>query len=181
MQWVIAAGYVLVALIVLLNYILQRSEERARRYSSGLSAGPVAEDAEVLRQRLVQEQQRNREMAALMQQMQNSFLSDRSRDPATSGSEAATPVDPSTFHTMVPDLAPMVWTATSTQANPFIAGKNPYRPFYRQESAGRNGLVLTGPTDRIAHPAIPQLVIAEVSGVQWFEPTRKSVPPVTPR
>ncbi len=170
MQWVVAGGYLLVAIIVLVNYVGQRTDDRSKKHATTSGPVTVLDDVDVLRQQLSEERQKNKDMAGMIQRLQSSYLPEEwRRDAARAGvAPAAHRVGPDAMPS-VPKLASMSVVSAPGQVSPFVPGKNPYQPFYRALLA--QGRVPTTPvaTPTVCfsmQPGIPSFMCAGVSGVQ---------------
>lgn len=161
MQWLIAAGYFLVALIVLVNHITSRSESRTRRLAASLV--PVYDDVDVLRRQLTEERQKNQEMAGVIRRLQSSILTSNPvpglPGDVTAWAPAAAESPATAADVVLPSLR--VLRSGAAAPDPFVPGKNPYRPFYRAGSGARSAPRRGSETP--VYPGLPSLMLGEIS------------------
>ncbi|GAB4283222.1 MAG: hypothetical protein Kow0029_29220 [Candidatus Rifleibacteriota bacterium] len=133
---IIAGGYCLVALIILLNYLGEASRNRTfnadatKRY---VSEAEQAKSLDYLRKQLEEEKKVNSEMRAMLREMQKS-----SSSLLTGENKVFAKVSMDDL-LKIPELnLDLIEKATRPRPNPFIPGKNPYAPQSKSEEPGKS-------------------------------------------
>ena len=121
---IIAGGYCLVAIIILVNYLNETSRNRHLKTSPEKNAVETVEEGQyaALHRQLEEEKKVNREMRALLRQIQEkSSKNSKNSQQAVSVLKNADNVLPELNLNLLKML-------TKTRKNPFIPGKNPFAP-----------------------------------------------------
>jgi hypothetical protein len=125
---IIAGGYCLVAIIILLNYLGETSRLPGRL--SGVAANKLTQAADQnffnLQKQLAEEKKVNAEMRVLLRELQKDGVTRQKRDAVFY--EAINLNDP------LPKLnTELLKKSFRPRPNPFIPGKNPYAPFSKDQ------------------------------------------------
>lgn len=134
---IIAGGYCLVAVIILLNYLGETS--RARSFSSNASESMfngASQDKNInyLKKQLEEEKKVNSEMRSLLRQIQKTGTDKRAIPLPVRSLNAAFVA----INEPLPELnLELLKRATTYRPNPFIPGKNPYAPNSKREDSNK--------------------------------------------
>lgn len=139
---IIAGGYCLVAIIILLNYLSQASRFNTTQAKDEMKQQALQTNPElnVLKKQLEEEKKVNSEMRALLRQFQTT-------GSMTSAEQYQARQFKGSFEDLtreLPDLDhELLKSAFKPRPNPFIPGKNPYAPIKKNEE-NNNRVVSSG-------------------------------------
>lgn len=132
-NFIIAAGYCLVAVIILFNYLGQSSlKSKGKAFSPPVAteagSASVVPDSDIHHQ--LEEQKRvNQEMREMLRRLQEGY-----KGRKTPGAKAVASVFTKDFE--IPELdEAMLKSLMTKHANPFIKGRNPFLPSQHQKPA----------------------------------------------
>lgn len=130
----IGIGYILVASIILLNYIAQRSEIRQAKVRTLLSGSQpengvqtAAPDMEILQKQLDEERRVRREMTEMLNRLQRGNSANSTAGAETAPSEESARAN-------LPLLREGLLSTETRPIAPPPSGRNPFLPFFSQPS-----------------------------------------------
>ncbi|MDD2998027.1 MAG: hypothetical protein PHV05_03125 [Candidatus Riflebacteria bacterium] len=163
---VIAAGYCLVAIVILFNYLGKadlKIHKQNGRSSMSADAGPASE---ALSRQLEEEKRVNLEMRDMIRRLQSILGEKGSKlEVAQASHESVVSADP--FAIPVLDRQ-LLDNLTKPRSNPFIPGKNPFGVAQRAEAGVVAGVDFVPANALICDPRLPFIITGSNSKSGYF-------------
>jgi hypothetical protein len=147
-NWLIGVGYILVAVVILMNYLSPKTSAKAGAPSSILDRQVSEEDN--LRRQLQEERKIKLEMSEMINRLQSNFLQggQAGADKIASGEGSALSISDQDFAEYLKKDFSFIRKRNADPGpvpGPVQSGRNPFMPFYETRARSDEKIVAEGP------------------------------------
>jgi hypothetical protein len=132
-NWLLGLGYLMVAFVILLNYIGQKGEAKGPTKATSIQREQA--ETNVLQSQLVEQKRINREMSEMITNMQSAIKSGGHYTPSTVSGSGSSAIGDQNFEDVLANGLPLITASSASDPAPQAApahptAKNPFLPFY---------------------------------------------------